>query len=319
MSDKDPGEMKELDLEKFKPNGEFEVIVAEEEGEEDENLEEASAEDTDQDDSDENQDEIDDEKTSPKRKAKKSNRAEKRIRDLARKNKELLARTQELEASSKEAKDNFLQERKRSSEISLTVLEDREKSIKNQLIDAAESNDTAQIIELTTELGKVQSNIGKVSEYIPTLSEDKKEDKPKEVTPKDLTFEEQIAQLPEEGQAWIEENPSFIENPAFRAKAIREGKILEIRGVDPFSEEYWEQLTEVMNDKSKSKRKTRKKAPVTTSSRVTRTGNKTTVRLSPDERDMAKRMGMSPEAYAKRVHEVEQSTDVNGYTEIKIG
>ena len=30
MSDKDPGEMKELDLEKFKTNREFEVIVAEE-------------------------------------------------------------------------------------------------------------------------------------------------------------------------------------------------------------------------------------------------------------------------------------------------
>ena len=59
MSDKDPGEMKELDLEKLKPNGEFEVIVAEEEGEEAENLEEAYAEDTEQDDSDEKQAESD--------------------------------------------------------------------------------------------------------------------------------------------------------------------------------------------------------------------------------------------------------------------
>ena len=289
----------------------------------DEENEDSDEEDSDQDDSDEDSDEEDEE---PKPK-KKGSRANRRIRQLASQKKKLEEELENYRTLSNTYKESLTAEKERTSSVTKAVLEKNAEDLRKRIEEAGEDGDVVKALRLNTELNKVEKNIDTLEAYV--KAEDpapkKKVEENKQVN-QEASLEDQIALLPEAGQTWIEDNPKFFQDEKFKVKAIAHGRILEVEGFDPETDEYWEELSKrvtgkVSKTKMNPKRKRKGVSPVNNSSRAGKSSNKRTVRLSQEQRDLVEEFGLDPKEYAKRVLELEDNgkTENSGYTKIKIG
>ena len=264
-------------------------------------------------------------------KRRRGDRAQKRIQNLVAEKKALEAALQKAREENSEAQKTVSSERKRAVEVARTSLESKLKSLDSELVKASDEGDTAKMLQLTRQLSETEYSLRELKNVqIPDPDTEIQKTPLKETsdTPSQPSREDILATLPEYGQDWIEDNPKFWNDMSFRKRAIGYGSALEEEGYDPNTQEYWDELENKMQGNSRkstkernSSGKTRKRrAPTGSSSRVSRSSNnKTTVKLSNEELSLARRLGISKEAYAQRVIEHEENTNSkNGYTTISI-
>ena len=290
-----------------------------------------SQNDLDNDDDDGDDDEEEEQKPRKKdnnnKKHRRGDRAQRRIQALVAEKKALEEEVRKAREESTEAKNTASSERKRAVEVAKTSLETKLEILEANLTKATDDGDTAQILRISRELSGTESSLKELKSI--------KMPDPVAVQPKPKTEQKQpsredlLATLPEAGQDWIEDNPKVWTDPKFRTKAMGYSQILEAEGYDPQLQEYWDELEKKMSGKGGNpvnkntprKRDKRRTPTVGGSSRVTRSSNnKVTVKLTHDQINLAKRLGITPDEYALRVVEHEENTNSkNGYTTINTG
>ena len=158
-----------------------------------------------------------------------------------------------------------------------------------------------QIATLTADAARLAS--------LKTLKEEQPKEKEVNVTPQRT---EKTAQIDPRADAWANKNPWFGNNSAMTYTAFDIHKVLvEKEGFDPQSEEYYEEIDKRMRlefpqkfdtVESNSTEKVKPAQTVASARRPAQTGRKKTVRLTPSQVAIAKRLGVPLEEYAKQLN-----------------
>ena len=158
-----------------------------------------------------------------------------------------------------------------------------------------------QIATLTADAARLAS--------LKTLKEEQPKEKEVNVTPQRT---EKTAQIDPRADAWANKNPWFGNNSAMTYTAFDIHKVLvEKEGFDPQSEEYYEEIDKRMRlefpqkfdtVESNSTEKVKPAQTVASARRPANTGRKRTVKLTPSQVAIAKRLGVPLEEYAKQLN-----------------
>ena len=158
-----------------------------------------------------------------------------------------------------------------------------------------------QIATLTADAARLAS--------LKTLKEEQPKEKEVNVTPQRT---EKTAQIDPRADAWANKNPWFGNNSAMTYTAFDIHKVLvEKEGFDPQSEEYYEEIDKRMRlefpqkfdtVEGNSTEKVKPAQTVASARRPAQTGRKKTVRLTPSQVAIAKRLGVPLEEYAKQLN-----------------
>lgn len=272
----------------------------------------------------------------------KPGRAEKRIKELHRENKEKDLRLEAMAEEIENLKKNQSEASKVSKVDMKTALEASVENLNSRLLKAMEEGDTAATVKIQNELlntsNKLFSITKEIDEYRPY--------EPKKVEQKQQT------KVSEKALQWVEENPDFKTDEIFNAAALAVNRTLLNDGWDPDSDEFYEEVTERLKtrfpdkfgtsnknsveletdtDKSssdKTKNKSQRHAeqtvsgasrtPSTSSDGKPSTNKKNTITLTAEDIKLAKRWNMTPEQFAKRKLAI-QNKDRGDYIEINTG
>ncbi len=158
-----------------------------------------------------------------------------------------------------------------------------------------------QIATLTADAARLAS--------LKTLKEEQPKEKEVNVTPQRT---EKTAKIDPRADAWASKNPWFGNNSAMTYTAFDIHKVLvEKEGFDPQSEEYYEEIDKRMRlefpqkfdtVEGNSTEKVKPAQTVASARRPAQTGRKKTVRLTPSQVAIAKRLGVPLEEYAKQLN-----------------
>ena len=158
-----------------------------------------------------------------------------------------------------------------------------------------------QIATLTADAARLAS--------LKTLKEEQPKEKEVNVTPQRT---EKTAQIDPRADAWANKNPWFGNNSAMTYTAFDIHKVLvEKEGFDPQSEEYYEEIDKRMRlefpqkfdtVEGNSTEKVKPAQTVASARRPANTGRKRTVKLTPSQVAIAKRLGVPLEEYAKQLN-----------------
>ena len=158
-----------------------------------------------------------------------------------------------------------------------------------------------QIATLTADAARLAS--------LKTLKDEQPKDKEVNVTPQRT---EKAAKIDPKADAWASENPWFGNDSAMTYTAFDVHKVLvEKEGFDPQSDEYYAEIDkrmrlefphkfDTLGDNSTEKAKPAQ--TVASAKRPANTGRKKTVRLTPSQVAIAKRLGVPLEEYAKQLN-----------------
>ena len=158
-----------------------------------------------------------------------------------------------------------------------------------------------QIATLTADAARLAS--------LKTLKDEQPKDKEVNVTPQRT---EKAAQIDPKADAWASNNPWFGNDSAMTYTAFDVHKVLvEKEGFDPQSDEYYAEIDKRMRLEfphkfdtvgDNSTEKAKPAQTVASARRPANTGRKKTVRLTPSQVAIAKRLGVPLEEYAKQLN-----------------
>jgi len=158
-----------------------------------------------------------------------------------------------------------------------------------------------QIATLTADAARLAS--------LKTLKEEQPKEKEVNVTPQRT---EKTAKIDPRADAWASKNPWFGNNSAMTYTAFDIHKVLvETEGFDPQSDEYYEEIDKRMRlefpqkfdtVEGNSTEKVKPAQTVASARRPANTGRKRTVKLTPSQVAIAKRLGVPLEEYAKQLN-----------------
>ena len=158
-----------------------------------------------------------------------------------------------------------------------------------------------QIATLTADAARLAS--------LKTLKEEQPKEKEVNVTPQRT---EKTAKIDPRADAWASKNPWFGNNSAMTYTAFDIHKVLvETEGFDPQSDEYYEEIDKRMRlefpqkfdtVEGNSTEKVKPAQTVASARRPANTGRKRTVKLTPSQVAIAKKLGVPLEEYAKQLN-----------------
>ena len=230
----------------------------------------------------------------------------KRLREAERREEAAISYAQGVQKESREIKQKYETLDKNYIDEFGSRVENQLDLAKNKLKNAIANRDVEGQIEANQEIAKltIDSERSKYSKQIQendAKSEDKKtEEKPYEPKPK----------ADPKAVEWAEKNTWFGEDEVMTeaARAIHKNLVLTER-VDPKSDLYYDQLDKRLREyfpnkfsQGGSTETTKVAQPVASATRTQKQGRRI-VRLSPSQVAMAKKLGVTPEQYAKHVKE----------------
>ena len=230
----------------------------------------------------------------------------KRLREAERREEAAISYAQGVQKESREIKQKYETLDKNYIDEFGSRVENQLDLAKNKLKNAIANRDVEGQIEANQEIAKltIDSERIKYSKQIQendAKSEDKKtEEKPYEPKPKDDP----------KAVEWAEKNTCFGDDEVMTeaARAIHKNLVLTER-VDPKSDLYYDQLDKRLREyfpnkfsQGGSTETTKVAQPVASATRTQKQGRRI-VRLSPSQVAMAKKLGVTPEQYAKHVKE----------------
>ncbi len=186
-----------------------------------------------------------------------------------------------------------------------TRIESQLASASDALKKALEVNDAEAIVKANQAIAKAT-----IEQERHRLAKERQESQP-EVKPQEQT-QPQVqpeAQVDPKAKAWAEENPWFGENEEMTMLAMGLDKKLKQEGFDPRSDEYYTEINKRIRkrfpeefEEEKTSSANRVAPADSTASRSSNKGRRT-VKLSPSQVAMAKRLNVPLEEYAKYVKE----------------
>jgi hypothetical protein len=173
-------------------------------------------------------------------------------------------------------------------------------AIDNQDIDG-QVNAQQQIAELTMEAARLKN--------LKVIQEDIASEKQVKITPQQNT---QTAQVDPKAEEWAAKNSWFGNDSAMNYTAFDlHKKLVEEEGVDPKSDEYYEEIDKrirlefphkfATKDTTTTTERAKPAQTVASANRPSQSGRKKTVRLTPSQVAIAKRLGVPLEEYAKHL------------------
>jgi hypothetical protein len=173
-------------------------------------------------------------------------------------------------------------------------------AIDNQDIDG-QVNAQQQIAELTMEAARLKN--------LKVIQEDIASEKQVKITPQQNT---QTAQVDPKAEEWAAKNSWFGNDSAMTYTAFDlHKKLVEEEGVDPKSDEYYEEIDKrirlefphkfATKDTTTTTERAKPAQTVASANRPSQSGRKKTVRLTPSQVAIAKRLGVPLEEYAKHL------------------
>jgi len=226
---------------------------------------------------------------------------ERRAKEAAlRERQELERLAQKLVEENKQLKGNMSKSQEALLEQAKRVVTSEYETAKKAYRDAYESGDPDAVVEAQEALAAVRSKSDRINNFkLPPLQE--------EETP--VQLEAETAQDPvvdTKAQDWQEANPWFNQDVEMTSYAIGLHNKLVNEGVDPTSDEYYERIDTRMRklfpenfegetEEKVTKQRSNVVAPATRSTAPKK------IRLTQTQLTLAKRLGLSPEQYAKQV------------------
>ena len=186
-----------------------------------------------------------------------------------------------------------------------TRIESQLASASEALKKALEVNDAEAIVKANQAIAKAT-----IEQERHCLAKERQESQP-EVKPQEQTQPQAQpeAQVDPKAKAWAEENPWFGENEEMTMLAMGLDKKLKQEGFDPRSDEYYTEINKRIRkrfpeefEEEKTSSANRVAPADSTASRSSNKGRRT-VKLSPSQVAMAKRLNVPLEEYAKYVKE----------------
>ena len=186
-----------------------------------------------------------------------------------------------------------------------TRIESQLASASDALKKALEVNDAEAIVKANQAIAKAT-----IEQERHRLAKERQESQP-EVKPQEQIQPQTqpLAQVDPKAKAWAEENPWFGENEEMTMLAMGLDKKLKQEGFDPRSDEYYTEINKRIRkrfpeefEEEKTSSANRVAPADSTASRSSNKGRRT-VKLSPSQVAMAKRLNVPLEEYAKYVKE----------------
>lgn len=171
---------------------------------------------------------------------------------------------------------------------------------KRKLKTAHEEFDTEAIISAQEELAKAVARAERVNNFKPPALQQEKND----VQPDPTPVKQPQVQVDSKARAWQDANPWFGSNREMTALALAVHDQLVESGVSTTSDEYYEKINsrvrQLFPDAFNSERPTKKSSPVAPATRSTAPKK---IVLTQSQVNIAKRLGVPLELYAKQVAE----------------
>jgi hypothetical protein len=219
----------------------------------------------------------------------------------------VLEENKKLKGSLNENQNSLLEQAKRVVAVEL-------ESTRKKYKEAHESGEADKMIEANEELAAAKVKFDRVTNYKPTtLQEDESVVQLPELRP--------IVPRDEKAESWREENPWFGVDDEMTSLALAYHKKLISEGANPKSEEYYEKINARMrkrfpenfeptesDDDEVEEKPTKESRPKTNANVVapaTRSSAPKKVRLTQSQLNIAKRLGVPIELYARKVAEQE--------------
>ena len=235
--------------------------------EDDSDLDDDNDDEEEDDDSDEDEtsEKDSDEEESEETQKKPSSRAEKRIRDLVAKNKQLEAEKQAETAKLQEQITKLSKSQKSTEKAFATdkkaTLEDQIKSLELSYERAVEAGDAKQQAAAMAAMQSAQVELKATDVFLSNITdEDEGSDSdgqkdtsstPQHTTQQNtnqVTRESVIAQMPDRAQEWAEENEWFVQNRQMTATTLYITQDLEAEGFDPNDDDFYDELDERLRE-----------------------------------------------------------------------
>ena len=189
---------------------------------------------------------------------------------------------------------------------------------KEALKRAYESGDAEKITEAQEALIEAKSRVKEVSGFKPSIQEDELSVK-QPAQPEAPRQQQRSAQVPDpKAEAWRQNNEWFGSDEEMTALALGLHEKLVRSGVDPKSDDYYKRIDDTMKkrfpdyfeDAQPTEEEVEKPAPRKVSTVVapaTRSTSSRQIRITASEAAIAKRLGLTPEAYAREKLKLENT------------
>lgn len=238
--------------------------------------------------------------------------AERQRQALAREREELLRVTQTFQSENEKLRQQLQQNEGTLVEQAKARLEAQLTQAKAAYKDAYELGDTDKMIEAQEKLTSLNNDMYRLKGYKPKPAQ-----APQVQQPQSYQQQPQVPQLDERQQAWLSENDWYGKDRQMTAFALGVHEELVYNGVDPNSEKYYSEINRQVRQRFADKFSTddsdeefevapKKKAsvvaPATRSSK-----NPKKVKLTQTQVALAKRLGITPEAYAAQLLKEQQN------------
>ena len=203
---------------------------------------------------------------------------------------------------------------KKYSTLETTSVKDRQEKIsslleaqKSKLAQARDAGDTSAEVDISKEISRLGYEEARLEEFS-KMAEQQSQEKPQE-TVQEPTRQPQIqTEVDPKAEAWASQNAWFGKDKAMTYTAFDLHKTLvDEEGYDPKSDEYYAEVDKRIKlefphkfDKQESTETTQPVQRVASATRSTKTGRKT-VRLTPSQVAIAKKLGVPLEEYAKQL------------------
>ena len=232
----------------------------------------------------------------------------KRLREAERREEAAVAYAQGVQKESKQIKDKYETLDKNCIDEFGTRVENQLDLAKNKLKNAIANKDVESQIEANQEIAKLTIDAERIkySKQISDQQKPKEEEKDKQDEP----YQPKPKPDPKAVE-WAERNEWFGEDEVMTeaARQIHKNLVLNEK-LDPTKDIYYDKLDQKLREYFPQKfsdggspEATKVAQPVASATRTTKTSGRRVVKLSPSQVAMAKKLGVTPEQYAKHVKE----------------
>lgn len=223
---------------------------------------------------------------------------ERRAKETAQREREEAVRlAQNLVEENKKLHSNLGQGQQALLEQAKHVVAKELEEVKRKYKEAYEAGDSDALLEAQDQLTSVKIKADKINNFRPSLQ-------PKETVVKTEPRESERPQVDPKANAWKDSNPWFGENKRMTAMALTIHQEIVESGVDPSSDDYYNKLNQeirqVFPDAFPSEKQSRKSSVVAPATRSTAPKK---IVLTQSQVNIAKRLGVPLEQYARQVAE----------------
>lgn len=187
---------------------------------------------------------------------------------------------------------------------------------KREFKDAYDSGDADRVTEAQEKLFEAKLKLKQVESYRPQYQEDTRQTEKKGVDKADsdgwsvTPVEDAAPKVDPKAAAWQKRNPWFGENRIMTSMAFGLHEDLVSEGVDPTSDEYYSRIDKEMRRRfPESFEGSERKKPATVVASAKRTTAPRKVVLTASQVSLAKRLGITPEQYAREMLKTNGDSD----------